>query len=97
MDVFVCNGDSLPVQDEPSEAGAALQALKDGMGDDGISSFDVDVLEDFASSAVNQQSTSNLNGKTGLVNAYFVPNDEIKILVVEIDDILHNVTWKGLD
>lgn len=97
MDVFVCNGDSLPLQDEPSEAGAALQALKDGMGDDGISSFDVDVLEDFAPSTVNQQSTSNLNGKTGLVNAYFVPNDEIKILVVEIDDILHNVTWKGLD
>ncbi len=98
MDVFVSNNDSSsPIQDEPSKAGAALQALKEGMGDDGISSFDVDVLDDSASFTTKQQSTDNEDEKIGLVNAYFVPNDEIKILVVEIDDILHNVTWKGLD
>merc|ERR1712129_618104 len=34
--------------------------------------------------------------KTGLVNAYFTPGDDIKILVVEIDDYMHNLTWKSL-
>ena len=34
--------------------------------------------------------------KKGLVNAYFTPSDDIKILVVEIDDIMHNLTWKGI-
>ena len=32
----------------------------------------------------------------GLVNAYFTPSEDIKILVVEIDDVMHNLTWKGL-
>jgi len=40
--------------------------------------------------------TNNKDTVVGLVNAYFVPNQDVKILVVEIDGILHNVTWKGL-
>lgn len=98
MDVFVKEEDSSTPnqQEEVSQAGAALQALKESMGDESISSFDVDVLEDdsFVAPTI-QQSTDNKN--IGLVNAYFLPDDEIKILVVEIDGILHNVTWKGLD
>lgn len=43
--------------------------------------------------AVGQSSDSI---KSGLVNAYFTPSDDIKILVVEIDDYMHNLTWKGL-
>jgi hypothetical protein len=35
-------------------------------------------------------------GRRGLVNAYFTPSEDIKILVVEIDDYMHNLTWKGL-
>jgi len=95
MDVFVAQGDN--EEKELSEAGTALQALKDGMGDDEISSFRVDVLED--SFGVVEETTGDVvvNRNVGLVNAYFVPDDEIKILVVEIDEILHNVTWKGLD
>lgn len=36
------------------------------------------------------------SNKVGLVNAYFTPSEEIRILVVEIDDYMHNLTWKGL-
>lgn len=43
--------------------------------------------------AVGQSSDSM---RSGLVNAYFTPSDDIKILVVEIDDYMHNLTWKGL-
>mmetsp|Transcript_10727 Transcript_10727/g.22278 ORF Transcript_10727/g.22278 Transcript_10727/m.22278 type:complete len:105 (-) Transcript_10727:48-362(-) len=104
MDVFVAQGDK-EEKKELSDAGTALQALKDGMGDDEISSFSVDVLEDSLGASVFYEETltrttedGNVsNRKVGLVNAYFVPDDEIKILVVEIDEILHNVTWKGLD
>ncbi len=98
MDVFVPDKDKSQIQEEPSTAGAALQALKDGMDDDGISSFDVDVLDEFEPLTKIQESNCNKKkGKIGLVNAYFVPDDEIKILVVEIEDVLYNVTWKGLD
>lgn len=106
MDVFVTGeGSSRPKQQqqqqqqEVSQAGAALQALKQSMGDESISSLDVDVLEDdsFAAPTIQQSTDSTNNKNVGLVNAYFLPDDEIKILVVEIDGILHNVTWKGLD
>jgi len=36
------------------------------------------------------------NKKIGLVNTYFTPSDEVKILVVEIDDISYNLTWTKL-
>lgn len=99
MDVFVPDKDKSQNQEEPSTAGAALQALKDGMDDDGISSFDVNVLDEFVPSptAIEESNDNTKKGTIGLVNAYFVPDDEIKILVVEIDDVLYNVTWKGLD
>ena len=41
-----------------------------------------------------RQSTSSPS--VGLVDAYFTPSDDIKILVVEIDGVMHNLTWKGL-
>jgi len=124
MDVFAVNHDRAlsseanghhaenEIGEEPvSEARAALQALKDGTGDDDeddLSSFlgSIDVLEQQQSGSQNDDAIpltttpttlSNSPGVVGLVNAYFVPDDEIKILVVEIDGILHNVTWKGLD
>jgi hypothetical protein len=94
---------------ELSEAGAALAALTEGIGDDDgydddLSSFvgSIDVLDSSTGAVAGMSqpplssSYSNNNNKVGLVNAYFVPDDEIKILVVEIDGILHNVTWKGL-
>ena len=98
---------------EADAALAALQkgiGDDDGKYDDDLSSFagSIAVLDSSTSRGVvegisKQQSPSrssnnkNNKNKVGLVNAYFVPNDEIKILVVEIDGILHNVTWKGLD
>jgi hypothetical protein len=95
------------VEEPVSEARVALQALKDGTGEDDeddLSSFlgSIDVLEQKSGSqndeiAATPAATSNYPNVVGLVNAYFVPGDEIKILVVEIDGILHNVTWKGLD
>ena len=101
MDVFVQGVDNNSViRDDVSKSGAALQALKESMDDDGISSFNVGVPEDssFVDPTTTIQSTDDNNvSNVGLVNAYFVPDDEIKILVVEIDGILHNVTWKGLD
>lgn len=84
-----------------SEAGAALAALKEGLGgdddDDQLSSVTIDVLDNSAPTTDGVSTASTGNNKIGLVNAYFVPDDEIKILVVEIDGILHNVTWKGLN
>ncbi len=99
MDVFVPTRDGKVETKELSKAGTALEALKEGMGDEGISSFDVSVLEDSfdVGNSTNTGATTDVSKKVGLVNAYFLPDDEIKILVVEIDGILHNVTWKGLD
>ena len=45
----------------------------------------------------DKKKQSNINNKIGLVNAYFIPNEEIKILVVEINDRMYNITWKGLE
>ena len=124
MDVFVAGGgmtttgndnDNSSEKAELSEAGAALLALQEGIGnddgnyDDDLSTFagSIAVLDTSSTSTKGAvegmtqesppRSNNNNNNKVGLVNAYFVPNDEIKILVVEIDGILHNVTWKGLD
>jgi hypothetical protein len=52
----------------------------------------VTVVEDNS----NKNNNSIINNKIGLVNAYFIPDDEIKILVVEINDIMYNITWKGI-
>ena len=41
-------------------------------------------------------SVSDTAAPVGLVNVYFTPSEDIKILVVEIDDVMHNLTWKGL-
>lgn len=92
-----------------SKASAALAALTEGMDEDDLASFQgsIDVLDDVMGADYDAVATTTTTTPTptpppvankgiGLVNAYFVPDDEIKILVVEIDDILHNVTWKGL-
>jgi len=90
-----------------SGASAALAALTEGMEntDDELSSFrgSIDVLDPTAPVTTTTTTTPEASAKAspvgpvGWVNAYFVPDDEIKILVVEIDDVLHNVTWKGVD
>lgn len=106
MDVFVTGSgithtrnDDFSVEAGLSEAGAALVERQEGIGNDAgsIAVLDSSTTAE-AVEAITQESMPRSNSnKVGLVNAYFVPNDEIKILVVEIDGILHNVTWKGLD
>jgi len=73
----------------------AVAALMKGMNDEGDDELKgrIGVSTAAASTKLND---NNNNNKIGLVNAYFIPDDEIKILVVEIDDVMHNLTWKGL-
>ena len=112
MDVFVSNEQQTPTPTTTttttqtpttSAAQTALAAMMESTDDDDnddlSSSFlgSVEVL-DPSSSTTTTTSTSmpSSSSPMGLVNAYFVPEEEIKILVVEIDGVLHNVTWKGL-
>eukprot|EP00536_Pseudo-nitzschia_multiseries_P016055 jgi/Psemu1/292330/fgenesh1_pg.1010_\ len=99
-----------PERAEPSAAQTALDALIEGVSEDSdvdnndaddFLSMRVGVLDPTSSSSVSSTTTTTAaptpgSSPIGLVNAYFVPDEEIKILVVEIDGILHNVTWKGL-
>jgi len=79
--------------DSASAASDALAALTEGLNDGSD-----DTMSSFKGSIDVDQSASRRQSKNiGLVNAYFIPDDEIKILVVEIDDVMHNLTWKGLD
>eukprot|EP00537_Pseudo-nitzschia_pungens_P002294 CAMPEP_0172368880 /NCGR_PEP_ID=MMETSP1060-20121228/29617_1 /TAXON_ID=37318 /ORGANISM="Pseudo-nitzschia pungens, Strain cf. cingulata" /LENGTH=371 /DNA_ID=CAMNT_0013093617 /DNA_START=228 /DNA_END=1343 /DNA_ORIENTATION=- len=95
---------------EPSAAQTALEALmsedSDGDNPDDLLTLTVGVLDPASSPLGSTDATATKtatptaapgSSPIGLVNAYFVPEEEIKILVVEIDGVLHNVTWKGLD
>ncbi|OEU07140.1 hypothetical protein FRACYDRAFT_251607 [Fragilariopsis cylindrus CCMP1102] len=91
--------------DDKNDAVAAL-LLAEGIDDNenekvtgniGITTVvDIDVDVDNNNNE-KKKKQSNSNNKIGLVNAYFIPNEEIKILVVEINDIMYNITWKGLE
>lgn len=85
---------------------ALLAALMEGTDDDtdDLSSLwgSVTVVDENTRQSSDAAASATTTTKSsppvilGLVNAYFIPEEEIKILVVEIDDVLHNVTWKGL-
>lgn len=86
-------------------AAAALSALLTGTDDDdedlsAAAAGGVAVVDDTGRStpayAVAAASPPPPPAVVGSVNAYFVPEGEIKILVVEIEDVSYNVTWKGL-
>ena len=82
-------------ENDNDSASDALAALTEGMnmkyGNDGE-----DDTMSFKGSIDVDRSATRQSKKIGLVNAYFNSDDEIKILVVEIDDVMHNLTWKGL-
>ncbi|OEU14448.1 hypothetical protein FRACYDRAFT_240992 [Fragilariopsis cylindrus CCMP1102] len=91
--------------DSDNDALAAL-LLAEGIDDNGNEKLtgnigittvvDVDV-DNNNNNNEKKKKQSNSNNKIGLVNAYFIPNEEIKILVVEINDRMYNITWKGLE
>ena len=91
--------------DSDNDALAAL-LLAEGIDDNGNEKLtgnigittvvDVDV-DNNNNNNEKKKKQSNSNNKIGLVNAYFIPNEEIKILVVEINDSMYNITWKGLE
>ena len=74
-------------------ASAAVAALTDGMLDENLSGR---ISVATPSSSSSSTTTNTKKNKIGLVNAYFIPNEEIKILVVEIQNTMYNLTWKGL-
>lgn len=74
-------------------ASAAVAALTDGMLDENLSGRISVATPSSSSSTITTNTKKN---KIGLVNAYFIPNEEIKILVVEIQNTMYNLTWKGL-
>eukprot|EP00751_Fragilariopsis_kerguelensis_P012945 CAMPEP_0170777896 /NCGR_PEP_ID=MMETSP0733-20121128/12063_1 /TAXON_ID=186038 /ORGANISM="Fragilariopsis kerguelensis, Strain L26-C5" /LENGTH=340 /DNA_ID=CAMNT_0011121205 /DNA_START=55 /DNA_END=1077 /DNA_ORIENTATION=- len=74
----------------------AVAALMKGMDDEGDDELKGRIGVSTAAASTKLNNNNNNNNKIGLVNAYFIPDDEIKILVVEIDDVMHNLTWKGL-
>ena len=83
-------------ENDNDSASDALAALTEGMnmkyGNDGE-----DDTMSFKGSIDVDRSATRQSKKIGLVIAYFNPDDEIKILVVEIDAVMHNLSWKGLD
>ena len=98
MDVFDEQRSSSIAEQNDDSASDALAALTEGMnmnmndGNDGE-----DDTMSFKGSIDVDRSATRQSKNIGLVNAYFNPDDEIKILVVEIDNVMHNLTWKGLD
>lgn len=100
MDVFVANDQeqTLVVPQTTAPTSAAQTALAAMMESTDGDNNDSDLSSSFLGRVeVLDPSSSSSSSPMGLVNAYFVPDEEIKILVVEIDGVLHNVTWKGLD
>ena len=99
MDVFdeqMSSSSSSIGENDNDSASDALAALTEGMnmkyGNDGE-----DDTMSFKGSIDVDRSATRQSKKIGLVIAYFNPDDEIKILVVEIDAVMHNLSWKGLD